>query len=130
MSDCDVCLYADDDIDNDFSVETIRRARKAHVCCECEGPILPGQMYYRHAGRSDGQVWVYKTCPRCHEVRTVFYCGGAYYLGTLWLEMQEQAFPALTTASACFTELSPEGKAFVMERWSAWKFPPLSSWPA
>ncbi len=40
---------------------------------------------------------------------------------TLWEDMRELAFPSLTTASNCFTELSPAAKAFVLDRWRKWK---------
>ena len=123
MSDtgCDVCLYGADDIDNDFYSDSVLTARKPHVCCECEREISRGIRYQRAVGKSDGQMWTYKTCLLCVEVRRVFYCGGGYFFGMLWDDMQEQAFPQLTTASACFRELSPEAKAVVLDRWMRWK---------
>ena len=49
MSGCDVCLYAADDIDNDFYSESVLTARKPHVCCECRAQIPAGQKYERVA---------------------------------------------------------------------------------
>lgn len=43
------------------------------------------------------------------------------YENRLWEDMRELAFPSLTTASNCFTELSPAAKAFVLDRWRKWK---------
>ena len=80
------------------------------------------EKYERVALKSEGSLSTFKTCLLCVDVRSVFYCGGAFYIGTLWEEMEEQAFPYLTTASECFRELSVESKRVVMDRWNAWKF--------
>lgn len=119
---CDVCLYAADDVDDRFFRADLRTARKEHTCCECREVIRPGHRY-EHAFGIDGEggAFTSKTCEICAEVRTVFYCGHAYYVETLWDEMEEQAFPNLTTASECFRELSPAAKAVVLERWTRWK---------
>ena len=118
---CDVCLYAADDVDNQFYSETTRVARKPHQCCECDQAIPVGATYQRAAGKSDGRMFVNKTCAICAEVRTVFYCGGSFYFTTLWEAMAEEAFELLTTASECFRELSPAAKAAVLDRWARWK---------
>ena len=47
--------------------------------------------------------------------------GESWTYRTLWEDMRELAFPSLTTASNCFTELSPAAKAFVLDRWRKWK---------
>lgn len=121
-STCDVCLWGPDDIENDFSSETILRARKQHRCSECARVIEPGQQYERAVGKSDGSVWTIKTCLTCSEIRKVFYCNGTgWYYGSLWEDMGDQAFDRLTTASPCFTQLSPIAKDKVMEEWRKWK---------
>jgi hypothetical protein len=120
---CDVCLYAPEDIVEFYRAST-PRARKAHLCGECDAMIPVGDKYERAAGKSDGVMFVFKTCSLCAEVRTVFYCGGAYEHGTLWENMEGEAFPRLTTGSDCFQELSPAAKEYVMDKWRAWKFMP------
>lgn len=44
---------------------TWRRARKAHVCCECGEAIETGQRYEYTFTVLDGEVTVYKTCGFC-----------------------------------------------------------------
>lgn len=45
------------------------RARKQHHCYECGGDILPGEQYEYVVGKWYGDVDVYKTCERCHDLR-------------------------------------------------------------
>ena len=119
---CNVCLWAADDVHNRFFVASEVRARTSHECCECRQPIPSGSRYRREVGKSDdGEMFSYKTCVICAEIRDVFTCGNAFYFTTLWDEMEQQAFPELTTASECFVDLSPAAKAVVMDRWRAWK---------
>ena len=121
MTSCDVCLYEPDDLNSEFYSESIVKARKQHRCVECRYPIESGMRYQRESGKCDGEVFSTTTCLLCAEIRRVFHCGGGYQLGTLWEDMQEEAFPRLTTASECFRELSPGAKACVMEKWIVWK---------
>lgn len=121
MSDCDVCIGIDDVDSIDLIEEATRKARKPHKCCECQLPIPIGATYQHVVGRYDGEICVYDTCAICVEIRAVFTCGRGWYYESLWDEMRERAFEHLTTASKCFTKLSPEAKAFVLERWRKWK---------
>lgn len=118
---CNVCLYGDDDFDNEFFSQIVRRAVKPHSCCECGRTIEPGERYETSSGKSDGSVWTYATCSTCQEIREGFYCEGGHAFGTLWEMMADQAFESLTTASPCFSALSPSAKEAVMDRWRAWK---------
>jgi hypothetical protein len=45
------------------------RARKAHACCECGAPILPGEEYYLAEGLWEGRWERYKTCSCCEKKR-------------------------------------------------------------
>lgn len=119
MIDCNVCIIGDYEGENIFSSDTRPKARRPHVCGERGGAISPGQTYVRSAGKSGGSIWAVKTCEPCDEIRHTFYCEGAWTFGKLWEDMEEQAFPELTTASACFTELSPLAKTLVMDKWRA-----------
>jgi hypothetical protein len=123
MGDCDVCIGTDS-IDEafDFSSTETRKARKPHKCCECYQSITVGQQYEHVVGAFQGDFSVYDTCSLCVEIRTVFTCGNSWYYGQLWEEMRDYAFEKLTTASECFRELTPEAKAFVLQRWQVWKF--------
>jgi hypothetical protein len=120
---CEVCIGGGDyDGSPEFYTHTYHRARKAHKCCECGRAINIGERYEYFASKFDGDFDVNKTCHQCAEIRQVFSCGneGPYY-GQLWEEMRDNAFPNLTTASECFTELSASSKAFVLDKWRKWK---------
>lgn len=52
-----------------FYVRDIRRARKRHVCEECNGIISPGEKYEHVTGKWD-DVATFKTCSRCVDLRT------------------------------------------------------------
>ena len=129
MSGCDVCIGGGVDEVYAESASKDKRARRAHLCCECGSLIQKGAPHEHAAGRDeywgDGDRqsgWDhYHTCALCTEIRKVFTCGESWTYRTLWEDMQELAFPVLTTASKCCTELSPAAKAFVLERWREWK---------
>lgn len=52
--------------------ECTPRARKGHVCCECRGIILPGEIYHVFSGIWDARASTYKTCPVCEKLRIGF----------------------------------------------------------
>jgi hypothetical protein len=122
MSDCDVCIGEVDFDPADWKSIRTLRARKAHRCCECQGEIAPGQTYENYVLGSDGTISRYKTCAMCVEIRSAFCCDGSWLFETIWDEMTEYVFPALTTAHKCFAKLSPAAKEFLLQRWRKWKF--------
>lgn len=44
-------------------------ARKEHRCEECGRPIHPGERYEYTCGKWEGDVSVFKVCPRCLAIR-------------------------------------------------------------
>lgn len=48
---------------------TIRKARKTHTCCECQHPIVPGELYEHTKGVWDGSAAEFKTCLCCAKAR-------------------------------------------------------------
>ena len=44
-------------------------ARKDHKCCECHGPIVPGEKYQLVKGCWDGHWGHFKTCALCVDLR-------------------------------------------------------------
>jgi len=54
---------------SDFQTETMPVARKQHQCCECYGPIQPGQHYQLISGCWDGDMDTFKTCSACTAAR-------------------------------------------------------------
>lgn len=121
MSGCDVCIGSGDYDGFDWANTETRKARRPHTCCECHGSITPGQQYEHTTGGYYGDISRYKTCMMCVEIRNVFACGKSWLYECLWEDMKEYAFDRLTTASECFTKLSPAAKAFLLDRWRKWK---------
>ena len=130
MTDCDICIGGDvDEIYAESGVIADKIAKRNLKCIECGSIINKGDLHEHAMGRdeywgdADSQNhWdVYHTCFLCCEIRDVFACGQGFCYTTLWESMQEIAFPQLTTASKCFTKLSPKAKAFVMQCWRKWK---------
>lgn len=58
------------------------KARKAHQCSVCTGPIHPGETYERATYVYDGRVYDWLTCAACerdHIVNLVWEWTGGYY---------------------------------------------------
>ena len=119
---CEVCIGQNC---HDGVVETLSesfpKARMPHKCYECRRVIVPGEAYHRFTGVWEGESQRYDTCWQCQEIRAVFSCGEGWIWGQLWEDMEEMAFPKLTTATECFQELSPAAKQFVLDKWQKWK---------
>jgi len=58
----------DTDLPSVFS-DTVRKARREHKCCECQGIIKPGEKYHIFKGCWEGKWDEFKTCLDCIEVR-------------------------------------------------------------
>jgi hypothetical protein len=121
MSDCDVCIGSSDGGNAEFSETVTRKSRKPFVCCECHRTTPKGDLYEICHMRYEGEWLVYRTCSLCVEIRNVFTCGKGWTFECLWESMRDYAFEKLTTACKCFMKLSPEAKAFTLERWRKWK---------
>jgi hypothetical protein len=46
------------------------RARKNHICCECNRTIKRGEIYERIRGKWDGEWAEFKTCLGCARLRS------------------------------------------------------------
>jgi hypothetical protein len=122
MNCADVCLDHDFDNENEFYVEAPVRVRKAHACCECGDAIVPGVNYIRASGKSDGQVWMAKTCAACYEIRRAFVCG-SWQFGKLWTSIEEGLFPIWNEKGPidCLAKLdSRESRDKCRARYSEW----------
>lgn len=120
MTDCGVCISSNFDGYCDFQDHKLVRARKQHRCCECNRTIQPGEQYHIESGKYDGEIFSYKTCLTCYDIRGTFTCGGGHTFETLWEDMEETVFRKLTTG--CLSRLSlPESKAVVIQKWQEWK---------
>lgn len=100
-----------------FESRTVK-ARKEQQCCECGRVIPKGTQYEYAAGKYEGDFFTAKSCLFCDAVRGAFACGSVAY-GDLWSEMQEYAFPAMTTG--CLQKLTPEFRGELILKWQQWK---------
>ena len=62
-----------------MDISRTRRARKAHVCCECGDTIEAGSLYQYTDNLTDEKWRHYKTCARCENVASDFFPRGRYY---------------------------------------------------
>jgi hypothetical protein len=121
MSDCGFCLSNEADGSNEFYDADIITARKEHRCSECHRPILPKQQYEYASGKYDGDFFTVKTCLDCMNIRDGLSCGGGYVHGELWTDMNDYGFERITTGCIAKVETA-SAKAYLIERWNAWKF--------
>ncbi len=125
MSNCDVCIGGNVE---EFYEDYDRQARTAEssiTCEECREQIPAGSQYELASGIYFDKRHEHITCLSCVEIRDVFSCGESVTHGSLWEDMRDYAFPDLTTASECFTELSAVNKARVLKAWREWKGLPV-----
>lgn len=101
-----------------YSTE-IRRARKAHACCECREEIAIGTKHERVSGIWDHSWSTYRTCLSCVEIRNHFECEG-WLFTRLWSDLAVNFFPDMKAGGPCMEGLSPEAKARLFERRLAW----------
>lgn len=126
MTECGICISSDINGEyNEFYSSEIRKARKWHRCCECHQRIEAGSRYERASGKFDGEMFAYKTCMLCAEIRDRFACTGDYCHGDLWEAMRYE-WPNFTTG--CLeprneeqSPLSAAAKAEMLRRWRIWK---------
>lgn len=130
-------LSGGDDFDGpSFFYVEMRKAAKTHTCCECDEPIEKGSKYEYTSGKWDGDMHVYKTCLSCREIRNhfgerqepeegSFHCTGGWTYESLWSDLEQGLFPAMTAGGPCFEGLSPVAKNRLFEKRMAWleKYP-------
>lgn len=54
---------------SDFSRAFDRKARKKHMCVDCQGAIEKGERYVVYSGACEGKVYAEKVCTACAIVR-------------------------------------------------------------
>jgi len=76
------------------SNESIRTAKKPHVCCECDETITPKSQYSILKGLWEGKWKSYKTCNSCKAIAYKFvnYTNECYPLGELIQELHNCDF--------------------------------------
>ncbi len=82
--------------------ETVRKARKRHVCGDCRGEIKPGERYLYMSGIWDGKPENFNRCMDCQHLRCeikrdtgseacMFIGGLKIWLGDCYPEEDDQA---------------------------------------
>lgn len=121
MGDMMCCpLSGYDDAPASVFSETVRTARLAHECSECDEPILPGTKYEHARGCWDGSWSTFKTCLSCVEIRNHFACSGGWTYGQVWDQIEENFFPDMRAGGPCMDGLSPAAKGRLFERRLVW----------
>ncbi len=67
-----------------FFTEVWRRARVEHSCCECLGTIQPGEDYQTISGKWNGDIFSFKTCAACVDLRDSLDGVTCVPIGDLW----------------------------------------------
>ena len=78
------CTCTCDDFGDTASVynERYPRARRQHICCECNSAIEPGERYHYFSGCWDGSWSTFETCLVCEAIRAEV-CPNGYEFGML-----------------------------------------------
>lgn len=53
---------------SDFCHHEERKARKIHLCVECRGSILIGELYHYYSGAWEGRGFSEKRCATCDDI--------------------------------------------------------------
>lgn len=75
------CAYIDADCDDGGGFNSILFpiANKEHCCCECKAIIHPKDKYEKATHMWEGDIYRYKTCMTCVNVRNSLFDKGFYY---------------------------------------------------
>ncbi len=115
MNDC-ACVYVDTYGEPpSFFKEELRRARKVHICIECQREIQPGEKYEYAVGVWEGQFDQIKTCSDCLSIRKVMFCEGWLYYGLIE-DLKEHVWGVNGNISEdCLVLLTPSARSMVCE---------------
>jgi len=97
-------------------------ARKEHHCIECRETIAAGTRYEYASGIWDGSASSFKTCLDCVEIRNHFACSSGWEYGSVWAQLKESFFPAMTAGGQCMAGLSPAAKQRLIDKRMEWYF--------
>jgi hypothetical protein len=122
MSEMMCCPLTGNDHATAATIQTVTRptAHKEHHCTECGEVIAIGSKYERIEGLWESSWSTYKTCLSCVEIRDHFACEG-WIFGQLWEDLEQNFFPEMKAGGRCMEGLSPEAKARLFERRTAWR---------
>lgn len=101
---------------NQFYCEKFHKAKKQHVCCECNSIIEIGERYENEVGKGENGFFSYTTCMDCYSLKKAFFCN--YYFGSLWEYFFEEFDLMFKTDSSNLyrlDSLTPKARARVFE---------------
>jgi hypothetical protein len=115
MSDDCSCVYVDDYNKPSFIYARTRKARKEHICCDCERIIQIGETYEIAKGKWDLSMETYKTCLDCLSLRETFFCKGFLYGGIREYVAYHIGEMSGQISSDCIAKLTPIARKWVCE---------------
>jgi hypothetical protein len=118
VSDCSACINFGDGEEGSSVYRLVhRKARKAHVCCECREAINPGDEYEYATGLQDGAWWDQTTCLACADIATSLNCGTYREHGTLWENVAYVG--ARNIGTGCLSKLATATGKAKLQAWCA-----------
>lgn len=112
------CACIDIDIDcvdqSELLTDCIFKAKKEHVCHECERTIKKGEQYKKETYKFEGQFECYKTCVDCLSLRDNFFC--SFYYGRIWDDIEQELHQSGGIFNeSCLSWLTPKSREKVCE---------------
>lgn len=94
--------------------ETKRKARKLHICHECEQSIEPGTEYVRISGCWEGQFAHIKMCLLCHEVKRLMEQQDlCFAFGELYSVLEDCLGIQASGPEKALAQITPKGRALL-----------------
>ena len=96
------------------------KARKSHICDECDKTIQSGETYERITQLYEGEWSRLSICLICSEISICLSCDGRI-IGNMWEDIRDNVFPTMTTG--CLAKLkTAAAKQHLVNKWNEWKF--------
>ncbi len=87
MTSCVCSIDGADGFENKLYHEQTVKARKYHLCVECQGDITPGESYEKVTGLNEEGFFSAKTCSLCAEIRQCLFCSWTF--GRMWEDVHD-----------------------------------------
>jgi len=112
---CNAGTSYGDDGDSYYS-ERILKAAKNHICCECNKPIMKGEMYHYSSIFYERNIRNYKTCNNCQEIISIFFKDG-WLIGSIFEELYSyiDAVWLEDLPSSCISKLNNINKNIICD---------------
>lgn len=94
--------------------------RKDHKCSECKETIPKGTAHDHVKMLFDDSWSEFRVCESCREIGDHFACNNGRVIGELWSDLEQNFFPDMTAGGPCLNGLTPQNKARMFEKRTAW----------